>query len=314
MQTASLKPALRAFLCLLPGLLALTAAPGRAAEKLLELDGRALPEASGLAVSRRSPQRLWLINDSGNDAELHALDLDTGTLKTLAVLGAANTDWEDLASFTHENQPWLAVADIGDNRARREEIQVHLLPEPGDLSVTGVKVHTTLHLTYPDGPRDAESMAIDSRTGILYVLSKRDPQPRLYSVDVSRSLAGTGSGGGSALVLEYRGTVTSIPPPSEEEIETFRFGRYRAQPTAMAFSGKHDLIAVLTYRRAYIARPGAEGDWLTALNTALCPVESVDLAQGETIAIDAGGALLVSSEGARAPLYRIAAECVAPLP
>lgn len=302
------KPAPRAFLCLLAFTLAVWSAPGSAAEKLLELDGAILPEASGLTASRRDAGRAWLINDSGNKAELIALDLRTGKLTPVPLRGIRNRDWEDLAGFTVGDEPWLAIGDIGDNRSRRKQVYVHLLPEPLDLTERSASVHTTLELTYPDGARDAESLAVDSRTGALYLLSKRDSSPRLYRT-VLPVLPESLPGGEVSLALEFVGAVNSIPPPTQEEIERAPYGRFRAQPTSMTFSPERDLIAVLTYGRAYIAPLDEERDWLTALNTSLCPIEPVELAQGETIAFDARGDLLVSSEGKRAPLYRLAASC-----
>src|SRR5437867_6651927 len=54
-----------------------------------------LPEASGVAVSRRSPGVLWEINDSGQPL-LFALDPSGAVKGRVRVTGAAVEDWEDL--------------------------------------------------------------------------------------------------------------------------------------------------------------------------------------------------------------------------
>ncbi len=305
MYLASEKPALRAFLWVLLGLLCTATLPASGAERLLELNGRLLPEASGLTQSLHAPDRLWFLNDSGNSATLIAVDLDSGDHREVKIDGAKNRDWEDLAAFTVDNEPWLAIADIGDNNAKRKRTRVYLLPEPATLSPESVPTHVELKLTYPDGPRDAESLAIDSTTGTLYVLSKRDPQPRLYRARLPALKMGLEVD----LELEFLGKVTSIPVPTEAEIKAHRYGRFRAQPTSMALSPNFPFIALLTYRGAYMAPLGDDRDWLRALNEDLCPLEFVALKQGETIAIDTRGDVIVASEGNRAPVYRIKASC-----
>lgn len=294
--------ALTTALCM-PALAADAAAPFLA--RLATLDHALLPEASGLAVSGRSDRHLWLINDSGNAPELFALDLSDGRQRRLAVLDAPNRDWEDLAAFRHDDQPWLAIADVGDNRAERATVQLYLLPEP-DPDSDIAQVHTAITLRYADGPRDAESVAIDSPSRTLYVLSKRDDPPVLYSA----ALPALDRPGAHTLVLERRGPVTSIPKPTEEELRSFRkYGRYRAQPTGMSVSPAGDVVALLTYRGVYRAQLGPDRDWLQALNGSLCLVKGLDLDQAESVAIDAAGRIYVTSEGRDAPLLRLDARC-----
>jgi hypothetical protein len=53
----------------------------------------ALPEASGLALSRRTPGLLWAINDSG-EPYLYALDTNGALKGKIHVTGAGVHDWE----------------------------------------------------------------------------------------------------------------------------------------------------------------------------------------------------------------------------
>ena len=58
-----------------------------------------LSEVSGLAASRRYPDILWAINDSGNAARIYAVD-HKGQAKGDFKIAASNRDWEDLAAAT----------------------------------------------------------------------------------------------------------------------------------------------------------------------------------------------------------------------
>src|SRR5688572_17726959 len=61
---------------------------------LVRLPG--LNEASGIAVSRRVPGRLWTHNDSGKPVVV-ALDERGAIAGSLAIAGATVTDWEAIA-------------------------------------------------------------------------------------------------------------------------------------------------------------------------------------------------------------------------
>src|SRR5262249_30596316 len=102
------------------------------------LDDAALPELSGLAPSHRQAGVFWAINDSGNDPTLIAIDRQLRVTGVVAIEGAFNVDWEDLASYTErDGQPWLLIPDTGDNFALRAESSLILVPEPapGDTRV-----------------------------------------------------------------------------------------------------------------------------------------------------------------------------------
>ena len=277
-------------------------------ETLGTLDYSLLPEASGLAVSTRDPQRLWFVNDSGNDDELISLDLGKFKFSRVEVKKAKNRDWEDLESFLVDGESWLMIADVGDNAAKRNDVTVYLLKEP-DTDDDKVRTHTRIDISYPEGARDVESVAVDPVTQFLYLLSKREPSPRLYRVPLEGYFTGK-KGEKHNVEAEFLGEVGSIPAPSAEEKRAFRkYGAFRHQPTGMAFLANSSTIAVMTYRGAYVAKLNADRDWLDALNQRLCAIHTPALAQGETIAADSRERLYVSSEGRRAPLIRLPARC-----
>src|SRR5688500_5747548 len=90
-----------------------------------------LAEASGIAVSRRVPGRLWALNDSG-DPTIYALDSRGSVTGRLRLTGAAVDDWEAIAVGPCPAGSCLYIADIGDNNTKRTQITVYRVTEPGE--------------------------------------------------------------------------------------------------------------------------------------------------------------------------------------
>ncbi len=151
-----------------------------------------LAEASGVVASRNNANVLWTENDSGNPAVVHAIDTFGRLLAKYDLPG--NTDNEDIAIGPGPitNVSYLYVADIGDNNSKRSNIKIYQIPEPAVYArqytnpVTATpKGARTITLTYPDGPRDAEALLIDSVTGDLFIFSKESPT-RIYTASKSQ--------------------------------------------------------------------------------------------------------------------------------
>jgi hypothetical protein len=149
-----------------------SAAACRAAGPLIRISE--LPEASGLAVSRRVPGRLWSHNDSGQP-ELLALAANGSVTGRIRLNGATVEDWEAIAVGSCPAGSCLYVADIGDNGAQRKRITVYRVPEPAGAN-DAVTVSDIFHATYPDGPQDAESLFVTA-DGRLHVVTKGDAGP-----------------------------------------------------------------------------------------------------------------------------------------
>jgi hypothetical protein len=141
-----------------------------AAGKLLRLPG--VPEASGVAASRRTPGTLWLHNDSG-EPTLFAFDVSGRPQGRVSISGATTTDWEDLAVGACREGSCLYVADIGDNHHQRKQITVYRVVEPrvGDATVAPVESWVA---SYPDGARDAEALFVIP-SGQMFIVSKAQP-------------------------------------------------------------------------------------------------------------------------------------------
>jgi hypothetical protein len=133
-----------------------------------------LPEASGLAVSRRTPGVLWTHNDSGEPV-VFALDSAGGVLGRVRVAGADVADWEAVAVGPCQSGSCLYVADIGDNDANRPRVTVYRVPEPAP-GETVTRRAEALHATYPDGAHDAEALFATAE-GDLFVVTKGETGP-----------------------------------------------------------------------------------------------------------------------------------------
>jgi hypothetical protein len=128
-----------------------------------------IPEGSGLALSRRTPGRLWTHNDSGKPV-LFAMDARGRVTGRLEVTGATVEDWEAIAVGPCGTGSCLYLGDIGDNNARRQRVTVYRLPEP-DAATGTAPVADVFHATYPDGPHDAEALLIGG-DGRLHIVTK----------------------------------------------------------------------------------------------------------------------------------------------
>ena len=95
-----------------------------------QVENEDLVEASGLARSHRDPEMLWALNDGGSKPRLFAFDFTGAHRGRLTLDDAKNRDWEDIASFELDGQPWLLVADIGDNDSKRKKVSFYVVAEP----------------------------------------------------------------------------------------------------------------------------------------------------------------------------------------
>lgn len=209
------------------------------------LDTTLLPEASGLAASRLFAGHLYHINDSGHGPYLYITDTQGDLIRQVRIERFLPIDPEALALGPCDGgQPCLYVGDIGDNNAVRDEIRIVVLRER-DLEGDRVIPYRQLRLRYPDGPRDAEALAVD-REGAIYILSKegnplrlRAEPARLYRLPPNWEASTE-----PVLTLDYLGMV-DLPA----------LGRNRSSilgwlATGMDLSPDGERLLVLTYEHA----------------------------------------------------------------
>lgn len=151
------------------------------------LTEKSMDEISGMAASHRYADHFWCHNDSGDKARLFLINLKGELMHTLYLENAKNRDWEDIAVYKDPSsgKSTLYVADIGDNIAQYDYGQIYILEEPNlNLSEQEIKIQSyqTLTFTYPDGPRDAESLMVDPANRDIYIISKREKNVGLFKI------------------------------------------------------------------------------------------------------------------------------------
>jgi len=165
-------------------------------QSLGEIQIRDLDEASGLANSRSNPLYIWSHNDSGGDPLFYLMTQSGAESGRFVLSGAQNIDWEDMAigSGPVAGQSYLYAADIGDNRAVRDNYTIYRVAEP-DLTVSNIPASTTLsgvdaiNFIYDDrNSRDAEAIMVDPASSDIYIISKREESVILYVLPFPQNL------------------------------------------------------------------------------------------------------------------------------
>jgi len=182
-----------------------------------------LTEASGLAASRQFPGRLYHINDSGETGKFFITGMDGKDTRSVRINDFEPEDTEALSLGRcpgKDSISCLYIGDIGDNDVKRKSIEIVVVDEVRSFSQT-VKARSRLKLLYPDGPHDAESMAVHPN-GDIYILTKENPA-RLYKANPNA-------------VLQTLTPVITLQPGG--------------RPTDMAISDDGTRLLVLTYMDA----------------------------------------------------------------
>jgi hypothetical protein len=248
-----------------------TAATTPAPDLVVRLHDPAITESSGLVVGTALPRVLWTHDDGGSVADVYGVDERTGQTVARVRLGGIDPyDPEALAPGRDTaGRPALYLGDLGDNSLRRHDVSVFRVAEPSRRARV-VEAPTWWHLTYPDGPHDAEALLVDPRDQRLYIATK-----------------GVLGGG---LYVAPRTLRTDRPNPLTQVAEV----PVLVTDGAFLPDGR---FALRTYADLHVYdRPGHE--------IAALPLPAQQ--QGESVAVEAGGrSVLVGSEGVDSPVYRV---------
>lgn len=144
-------------------------------------------QPSGIAASRAQAGRFYTHDDAKGEAKLHVFERtsDGATyVGALAVAGATNVDWEDVAaaacppSIDAEDCVW--IGDIGDNDGVRASIDVWVIED----SMMAGAATARCKLAYEDGERfDAEALLVSPDGTIRVVTKEKDGEAKIYKAD-----------------------------------------------------------------------------------------------------------------------------------
>ena len=277
-----------------------------AGKQVGELEHPAITEASGMAASRLRSDLLWIINDSGNGSYLYAAGPTGKHLGRIMIRNAPNLDWEDLCAFRWRDKAYLLVADFGDNGAKRRYCWIYVLPEPTIGAANRVEDQIVdwqwrIQFSYADGPRDSESVAVDTLRQKILIITKRQWPPQLYALPLDPQ------GKESVYMAQRLAAIPHIPRPTFEDIRKNPiFGRYFSQPTSLDLSPDGRWAVILCYKNAYLFKVEPGADWKAVFRQVPWPIELPRFRQAEALSFSADNAFLyVTSERRPAPLWRL---------
>lgn len=243
-----------------------------------------ITEVSGIAASTLNPGVFWIHEDSGSRPVIYAVTIDGELVASCTLPTAKALDWEDIAIGTDEKgESCIYVADIGDNRFDRKEINVYRIPEPRlDPHDNGREIVIEdiegFRFVYPDRPHDAETLLFDPLFKEIYVITKWEARSRIYRARPEQP--------GVTTTLEY---VSNLP---------------FSGATGGDVSADGASIIIRTYFAAYIwRRDPARPLWEAAIQQG-CQVNLATEPQGEAICFTPDGDLITISEGKHPTIYR----------
>jgi hypothetical protein len=170
-------------------------APGAAADdgspdQSFTIKDPRITESSGLAASRIHPGIYWTHNDSDDGPYVYAVDSRTGeTVATITMRGIGQP--RDVEAISIGPDGDIYVGDIGDNlNGSWDHVWIYRFPEPKQLENATVRA-TQFTVKYADGPRNAESLMVDPKTGRVYIASKNEDGGGLYEGPARLTPSGT---------------------------------------------------------------------------------------------------------------------------
>jgi hypothetical protein len=262
----------------------------------------ALSESSGLAPSTRAPAVFWTVNDGGHAPVLWAIDPSGATRARVRVTGAANVDWEAIASGPCPDGFCVYIGDVGDNLARRDAVVLWRIPEPA-LDDSASVMAEALAVRYPDGPRDVEALYLAPDSAV-WLIAKRPPYrllpiprpARLYRVPATAWRRSSRSGVPTdTVVATAMGTIPITP--GHLSVKEWITDASLSAPDARGVQQ----LAVLTYGAVHLfaldARSGRPG---ALLRRCALPIPEHD---PEAVSWLPDGRLLLTNEGTHSIIY-----------
>ncbi len=172
------------------------AASGFAPARIARITAKPLNEISGMAKSRSYADTYWVINDSGAEARIFALNGKgeniIPTYSRFSYYGeeqeAGKKQWQGFKVLYTENIDWesmtaddnhIYVADTGNNFNARRDLGIYMLSEIDPTASTQSAAIKYLPVSYPEqmefpgtGDKHFDSEALFNVNGTLYLITK----------------------------------------------------------------------------------------------------------------------------------------------
>ncbi|TSJ38754.1 hypothetical protein FO440_19820 [Mucilaginibacter corticis] len=158
------------------------------------LQDKEMNEISGISASGIEKDIYYVHNDSGDTSRFFSISPDGKLISTIYFKGATKAekgvvDCEDIAvgPGPDSKKSYVYMGDIGDNYSMRKFITIYRMAEQPSFFKEGVThaTATPLHLKYPDGPKDAETLMVDPLEKLFYVVSKRHDTVGIYTAPLA---------------------------------------------------------------------------------------------------------------------------------
>lgn len=146
---------------------------------------------------------IWAQSDGSVDLLLATNLADATNAGEWTLTGINGIDYEDLSSARVSGQSYIYLADIGNNgdtadsRGAGVDAIIYRIKEPtitgGNGTVDAGDIET-IQVVYPGGSppshKDAEVLIVDPDNGKMYIITKREAVPGVYSITHADSLVG----------------------------------------------------------------------------------------------------------------------------
>jgi len=262
-----------------------------------------LDEVSGMVKSRSYPDTYWVVNDSGAQPRLFAINREGKTIiptfskfsyygetpeegkeqwQGFKVLYTSNVDWEAMSA----DDNYLYLADTGNNFNNRRNLVIYVLSEIDPMASTQSAAIKTLPVRYPEqtafpglrGKRHYDSEALFNADGHLYLVTKH------------RKLGGSYEAGTNLYRLDtqYTDQVNDLVLIDSHDGVT--------SATGADLSPDGQRLALVSYTDLWIFDRPATGDqWLSSASRRY-PLNTDVLQQVETVIWDDEHTLILSNE------------------
>jgi hypothetical protein len=219
-----------------------------------------------------------------------AVDREGELIAELVVADATARDWEDIAigpgpgPGPDADRPHLYIADTGNNDRSRADLCIWRVPEP---ELAGIErgrrwrsaAAEAIRFVYGRGNHDCEALAVQPRTGDLYLVTKAP-----FAFDVFR---------------------IRVPVAPDRVHTAEHVARLRSVDVVTAADIAPDgrRMALRTYFGLVELILGEGEEFASIFRTAPAPLPAPRELQGEAVGYTPDGDIITASEGAGAPIH-----------